>query len=128
MSFIRVQVLESCMKLLTTEGADQSRAHEEMFQNMDVLEEGMRSLASRDFSSKNRENLDLLDIMIVATLGVFRAQEESLGLKILDKERHPLIYEWVAALIEVDVVKEVTPQHDAVVSFLQHFKRIANNS
>lgn len=116
------------MKLLTTEGADQSRAHEEMFQNMDVLEEGMRSLASRDFSSKNRENLDLLDIMIVATLGVFRAQEESLGLKILDKERHPLIYEWVAALIEVDVVKEVTPQHDAVVSFLQHFKRIANNS
>lgn len=123
-----MQLLESSLKLLTTEGADQSRAHEEMFQKMDVLEEGMRSLASRDFSSKNRKNLDLLDIMIVATLGVFRAQEEFLGLKILDKERHPLIFEWVAALIEVDVVKEVVPPHDAVVAFLQHFKRIVNNN
>ncbi|KAH6807796.1 hypothetical protein C2S51_028904 [Perilla frutescens var. frutescens] len=114
------RLLESCMKLVSSEGEEAvSKAREEMFGKLDVLEEGVKSFLV------SGENLNLLDIMIVATLGAFRAQEEILGFKILDPHKHPFIFHWVTALIELPVVKEVMPPHHALVSFLHHLKKIA---
>ncbi|XP_019262782.1 PREDICTED: glutathione S-transferase U9-like [Nicotiana attenuata] len=52
-----------------------------------------------------REDPGVLDIMMVATLKDFKAQEKVLGLKILDPEKSPLIYTWVTTLLEQALVK-----------------------
>ncbi|OIT37567.1 glutathione s-transferase u9 [Nicotiana attenuata] len=51
------------------------------------------------------EDPGVLDIMMVATLKDFKAQEKVLGLKILDPEKSPLIYTWVTTLLEQALVK-----------------------
>jgi len=56
-------------------------------------------------------------------LGVYRAQQEVLGKKILDAEKHPLIFPWVAALMELPVIKEHVHPHDKLVNFLRMFLR-----
>ncbi|KAI3454667.1 hypothetical protein Pfo_011330 [Paulownia fortunei] len=66
-------------KLFNSEGKEaQHKACQDMFEKLDVLEDGMRNFFSGN-PRTNVESVDLLDILIVATLGAFRAQEEFLG-------------------------------------------------
>ncbi|KAK4437067.1 Glutathione S-transferase U10 [Sesamum alatum] len=112
------QLLDSTGKLFNSEDKERyDKACKDMFEKLDVLEDGMKKFLSEN-PRTGGESMDLLDIMVVATLGAFRAQEEFLGMKILDPDKHPLMYQWVTTLMELPVVQEVTPSHDSLVSFL----------
>ncbi|KAL0355725.1 UNVERIFIED_CONTAM: Glutathione S-transferase U9 [Sesamum radiatum] len=117
------QLLDSIGKLFNSEDKEQcDEACMDMFEKLCVLEEGMKNFLSENPRNVG-ESMDLFDIMVVATLGAFRAQEEFLGIKILDPDKHPMMYQWVTTLMELPVVKEVTPSHASFVSILQRFRQ-----
>ncbi|CAN4086345.1 unnamed protein product [Withania somnifera] len=113
-------VMECMFKIYTAE--DQEKACEEFYQKLDVLEDGMKNMFPGGSPKIEAANIGLLDIMIVVTFGACKAQEEAFGVKFLDQEKAPLINSMINSLLELPVVKEITPPHDKVVSFLRVFK------
>ncbi|KAH0657972.1 hypothetical protein KY289_026720 [Solanum tuberosum] len=101
-------------------GEEQDKALEEYYAKLSVLEDGINS-SSLGITS-NMNNIGMLDIMIVITLGAYKVQEEVFGFKLLEEEKTPLLYSWVTTLIELPIVKGITPSHDKVVSFLLFLK------
>ncbi|KAL2492947.1 Glutathione S-transferase U10 [Abeliophyllum distichum] len=90
------QLLESMEKL-----KQHKREPWRMCLRLRVLEDGMKNFLSERNAKIYKENLGLLDIMMVATLGAYRAQEEFLGVKVIDPEKYPLIFKWVTNLVEL---------------------------
>ncbi|XP_027126743.1 glutathione S-transferase U10 [Coffea arabica] len=118
------QLLESMAKLFNPDHKEaQEKALEEMYEKQRILEEGMREFFPEESPNVHPEKLGILDIMIVSTLGAFRAQEEALGVKTLDPEKNPLLFSWVEALIQLPVVKEIIPPFEKLVSLLQFIKQ-----
>ncbi|GFZ17556.1 hypothetical protein Acr_26g0008260 [Actinidia rufa] len=95
---------------------------EEVMEKLKLLVEGMKELFPDGSPSINHGNVGLLDILAVTTFGPYRAQEEVLGLKVLDPEKNPRVLSWVTALNELAVVKEATPAHESLVSLLQFIR------
>ncbi|PIN06878.1 Glutathione S-transferase [Handroanthus impetiginosus] len=120
------QFLDTSIKIYIAQDKEaQDKACQDTFEKLHVLEEGMNNFILENPRLINGEKMDILDIMIIATLGAFRAQEEVLGIKILDPKKHPLIFEWVTNLMKVDVVKEITASHEELVLALQTFRQNA---
>uniref|UniRef100_A0A3Q7H9N6 Glutathione S-transferase n=1 Tax=Solanum lycopersicum TaxID=4081 RepID=A0A3Q7H9N6_SOLLC len=95
-------------------------ALEGFYAKLSVLEDGINNFSLGITSNMN--NIGMLDIMIVITLGAYRVQEEVFGFKLLEEENTSLLYSWVTTLIELPIVKGITPPHEKVVSFLQYLK------
>ncbi|KAL2515912.1 Glutathione S-transferase U9 [Forsythia ovata] len=100
-------------------GKQHKREPEYVFERLRGLQEGMKNIQSVRNVKIYKENLGLLDIIMVATLGAYRAHEEFLSVKVIDPEKYPLIFKWITNLVQLRVVKEITPPHDQLVSFLQ---------
>lgn len=90
------------------------------YAKLSVLEDGINNFSLGITSNMN--NIGMLDIMIVITLGAYKVQEEVFGFKLLEEENTSLLYSWVTTLIELPIVKGITPPHEKVVSFLQYLK------
>ncbi|KAK4354210.1 hypothetical protein RND71_026404 [Anisodus tanguticus] len=120
------QVSDCLLKVLKGEGRE--KGVEELFEKMNVLEDGIKNSSMGINSNIQGKDMGLLDIIIVITLGAYKVQEEVFGVKVLDPERTPLLYSWITTLIELPIVKGITPPHDKVVSFLQFLKEIVFNS
>ncbi|PSS07907.1 Glutathione S-transferase [Actinidia chinensis var. chinensis] len=120
-SFLQ-QLLESLGKTFNCHGEELEKAMEEVMEKLKLLEEGMKEFFSNGSPSINHGNVGLLGVLMVTILGPYRAQEEVLGLTILDPERNPLVLSLVTALNELPVVKEVTPAHEKLVPLLQFIR------
>ncbi|XP_049397754.1 glutathione S-transferase U9-like [Solanum stenotomum] len=112
------QVYDCMLKVFR--GEEQDKALEEFYAKLSVLEDGINNTSLG--ITTNMNNIGMLDIMIVITLGAYKVQEEVFGFKLLHAEKTPLLCSWVTTLIELPIVKGITPPHDKVVSFLQYLK------
>lgn len=124
------QMLETTRELFNPEKELQEKGLEEVYQKLQILEDGMKDMFPGGVPEVNTENLGLLDIMMAASFGAYRSYEEVLGMKTLDPERNPLLFSWVEALIKLPVVKEIIPPHEKLVGLLEVLKhggfRISN--
>ncbi|KAL5544473.1 hypothetical protein UlMin_008257 [Ulmus minor] len=117
-SFIHQQLFEAMILIFSTEGEAQEKAGKYYFGKMKELEEGMRRIFP-DCTSVSSSNIGLIDIVLFSLLGGHKAQEEVLGLKVLDREKNPLLFSWVIALSELPLMKELIPvPHDQLVQLL----------
>ncbi|ONI08670.1 hypothetical protein PRUPE_5G192700 [Prunus persica] len=121
-SYIQQQLFEGLSRVVTSRGEAQEKALEEVFERLKVFEGGMKEYLQGGASFTNGESLGLLDILMVVTFGPYKAHEEVLGFKMLDPERNPLLFSWVAAMKEHPVVKEVDPPHGKLVELLQFIR------
>jgi len=112
------QVYDCMLKVFR--GEEQDKALEEYYAKLSVLEDGINNTSLG--ITTNMNNIGMLDIMIVITLGAYKVQEEVFGSKLFEAEKTPLLYSWVTTLIELPIVKGITPSHDKVVSFLLFLK------
>ncbi|PON93611.1 Glutathione S-transferase, C-terminal-like [Trema orientale] len=107
-------------------GETQEKAINELYAKFKVLEDGIKDLFP-DGTQFDGKNVGLLDILLCSTFCPYKVLEEVLGLKIIDPEKNPLIFCWVTALIEVQVVKELMPPHEKLVEVLGIFRNYALN-
>ncbi|XP_068306446.1 glutathione S-transferase U9-like [Pyrus communis] len=125
-SYIQQQLFEGMSRVVTSEGEAQEKALEEVFARLGVFEKGMKEYLRGGDPFTNGENLGLLDILMVATFGPYKAHEQVLGFKMLDPDRNPLLFSWVAAMNEHPLVKELDPPHDKLVRLLQFIKQTSH--
>nr|XP_023928011.1 glutathione S-transferase U9-like [Quercus suber] len=128
-SFVHQQVFENMVLILKTDGEAQEKAVKEVSEKLSLLEEGIKSIFPEGIPIINQENVGLLDIVIVSTFGSYKAQEEVLGLKLIDPEKtSPLLFSRLKALLELPVVKGALPPHEKVVGALKFMRQNALNS
>ncbi|XP_074317007.1 glutathione S-transferase U9 [Silene latifolia] len=116
--FLQNQLLESVLKLFKSSEEEQEKALDELHEKMTIMEQEMGDLIPKDVSSIQIKSLGLLDIQVISTLGAYKAQEQVLGVKVLDPHKHSLIYAWVNAMMDLPMIKESTPPHDDIVNLL----------
>ncbi|CDP21994.1 unnamed protein product [Coffea canephora] len=121
------QLLTSMARLFNDGKEAQGKALEEVHEKLRNLEDGVKEFYFPEGSISPdhvlAEKLGILDIMMSATLGPFKAHEEAFNVKILDPEKNPLIFSWVQALIQLPVVKQTAPPHDKYLGLLQFLKQ-----
>ncbi|PON57368.1 Glutathione S-transferase, C-terminal-like [Parasponia andersonii] len=101
----------------------QEKAVKELYKKFRLFEEGIKGISPDGFSPFDGKSLGLLDILMCTSL------EESLGVKVIDPEKNPLIFSWVTALCEISVVKELIPAFDEkLVQVLHGIRNNALNS
>ncbi|KAK3226782.1 hypothetical protein Dsin_006644 [Dipteronia sinensis] len=61
--------------------------------------------------------------MVSAVLATHKANEEVLGVKMVDPEKFPLMFSWVQQLNELPPMKEVVPPHEKVVDLLRFVRK-----
>ncbi|XVE56946.1 hypothetical protein DITRI_Ditri04bG0051800 [Diplodiscus trichospermus] len=76
----------------------------------------------------NSENMGLLDLVFCSLFGLHKFEEEVIGTKILDPEKTPLLSSRITAINQLSVVKELTPPHDKLVTFLKFLRENALKS
>ena len=106
-----------------TDGEAQEKAVKELHEKLQVLEEGLKNFFPDCSKPVVSENLGLLEIVITCILGNYKAQEEVLGLKLIDSEKTPLVFSWVTALLDLPVVKETLVPYEKYVPFLQFMRQ-----
>ncbi|XP_015868070.3 glutathione S-transferase U9-like [Ziziphus jujuba] len=124
-SFIQQQLFEAMFSVLKTDGEAQHKAIKEVNEKLNILEEGMKNFFQASTHPVDGQNLGLLDIVICSILGNYKAQEQVLGIKIIDLEKTPLIFSWLTTLVELPVVKETLPPHEKIVLFLKYVRQNA---
>ncbi|CDP20459.1 unnamed protein product [Coffea canephora] len=118
------QLLDSMAKLYTPDKEAQEKALKEVHEKLRVLEDGMKENFPGGSPDVRAKKLEILDIMMIATVGSFKTHEEALGVQILHPERNPLTFSWVQALNELPVVKESNPPYEKLIALLQSLKEI----
>ena len=123
-----MQLFEDMGRVITSDGEAQEKATKDLFEKLTILEEGMKDFFPGGTPSINGENMGLLDILMYALFGPYKAHEEVLGMKMIDPERNSLLFSWVMALTELPVVKESTPPHEKLVALVQFIRQNALQS
>lgn len=118
-----MQISDTMKKAFIAAKDVEEGAFDEFLEKLEVMEEGMTDFFPGGKTKICADNLGLLDIIIVCSLGTYKAAEEVLGMKILDPEKNPFVYSWVTTLLELPLVKETLPPHDKVVSRLKFIKQ-----
>ncbi|CAN4086346.1 unnamed protein product [Withania somnifera] len=118
-----LQISDTMKKAFLSAKDVEKGAFDEFFEKLKVMEEGMKDFFPGGRSNICADNMGLLDIIIVCSLGTYEAAEEVLVMKILDPEKNPFVYSWVNTLLDLPLVKETLPQHDKVVSRLEFIKK-----
>ncbi|KAI3429923.1 uncharacterized protein J3R85_008411 [Psidium guajava] len=126
--FLHQQLFEATASVIKTDGESQERAVKEVHEKLKMLEEGIKGSYPGGSPFVNGDNMGLLDIVVCSLFGPHKVQEEVLGVKFLDPEKHPRVTSWVKALNELPLVKEVTPPHEKLVGALQCFRNRALES
>ncbi|KAM6569686.1 hypothetical protein CsatB_017671 [Cannabis sativa] len=122
-NYIQQQMIESKSRVIMSDGETQVKESKEYIEKQKVLEEGVKDFFKGDGPYTNGQNLGVLDILTVATLGFYEVQEQVFGVKFMDPEMTPFLYSWVTEVNEHPVVKEVSPPLDKIMGFLLYFKQ-----
>nr|XP_027122339.1 glutathione S-transferase U10-like [Coffea arabica] len=126
---VLVQTLQTVSKLYEPNNEGQEKIVEEVHEKLKILEDGVKKFYFPEGSPVHidAEKLGILDIMVFATFGGYKAQEQVLGVKIIDAEQTPLIFSWLQAPNEVSVIKESAVPHDHLVGLRQFLTQSAGS-
>ena len=116
-----MQVFETIALVVMTDGKTQEKAIPEHYEKLRVLEEGMKELFPYG-SPFDEKQMGILDILLLSTFGAYKAQEQVLGLKVIDPEKNPLIFSRINSLINLPVMKDLIPAHELQVEILRTFR------
>ncbi|KAF3437700.1 hypothetical protein FNV43_RR20456 [Rhamnella rubrinervis] len=117
-NFLHEQVFEALYSIMKTDGETQEKALKRLHEKLQVLEEGLKNFFPDCSKPVVSENVGMLEIVIASILGNYKAQQDVLGVKVIDSEKTPLVLSWVAALVDLPVVKETLPPYERYVPFL----------
>jgi len=126
-SIFWLQLVEASFLVLKTDGEAQQKAVDQVYEKLNVLEDGMKTyLAERN--ERDESNFGILEIVFCALFGSYKAHEEVLGMKFLEPEKFPVLFSWLMEIAEVEAVKKATPPHEKTVQILQLFRQSALKS
>ncbi|XP_022137492.1 glutathione S-transferase U9-like [Momordica charantia] len=127
--FVQKQLFEGLFSAIKTEGEAQERAVDEVREKLKVFEEqGLRSLLEEGSRFVNGDEMGFLDIVTFTVIGIYKIQEEFLGIKFLDEEKTPILFSWLTRLNEHPIAKETAPPKDKLVGLLQFVRHNALRS
>ncbi|EEF52176.1 glutathione S-transferase U9 [Ricinus communis] len=122
-NYIQQKLFDTMFLVITTNGEAQDKAGKEVMENLKVLENGMKDFLQDGIPTINSENVGLVDIIMCSLFSPHKAQEEVLGVKIIDPDKTPLIFSWITSINELPAVKEITPPHEKLVELLQFLRQ-----
>ncbi|KAJ0611992.1 putative glutathione transferase [Helianthus annuus] len=111
------QVLASVFQAFVTQGVEQEKATAHTIEKLDIVEKQLTG--DKFFSGETIGFLDLVFGWIAVYLEVV---EETSGIKILDKERFPLISAWKERFSHVPVIEETLPDRETLISKYQRMR------
>lgn len=122
--FFWLQVIEVMGQVLFQEGEAQAKSIEEARERFRVLEEGLKKHFP-DKTIKENDDVGLLDIIIIATFGSHKVYHEDIGIDIslINPVNTPTLYNWIASLKELTVMKEAEVPSERLVPFLQIYRQ-----
>ena len=123
-----LQLFEIVFLVFKTDGEAQQKAIDELYEKLNLLENGMKTIFEDGNPCAGKNNPGILDIVFCSIFGGYKAQEEVLGIKFIVPEKFPLLFSWLMAIAELHAVKEATPPHDKSVAVLQRFRQSALKS
>lgn len=71
--FFLLQLLENVLKVIKTEGEVQQKAISEVYEKLNLLEQGMKNFFTEGTPSVD-QNFGLIDIVFVSIFGAYKAQ------------------------------------------------------
>ncbi|KAK7317262.1 hypothetical protein RJT34_01335 [Clitoria ternatea] len=119
--FIHEQLFEITFLIFKTDGEVQQKAIDGMHEKLNTLENGMKTLLVQ--GNLGFENdVGILDAIFYSLFGGYKAHEEVLGIKFIVAEKFPVLFSWLMAIVELDVVKKQAPPHQQLVQGLQRYR------
>ncbi|KAK9058208.1 hypothetical protein SSX86_023048 [Deinandra increscens subsp. villosa] len=104
------QVLPSAFQAYVSKGVEQEKAKNHTLEKIDVVE---KQLTGKKFFSG--ETLGFLDLVFGWIAVYLEIIEETSGIKLLDKERFPLITAWKENFSRVPVIEENWPDKEMLI-------------
>lgn len=114
--------------IIKTEGESQQKAIENMYEKLALLESGMKDYFPDGKPYVDDNHAGLLDIIFCTVFGPYKLHEEVLGINFMDADKFPVLFSWLMAVVELQVVKELSPPHEKVVQLLQFIRHSALKS
>ena len=123
------QWFPSLRKLIIIAEADdkegKAEATEQLIAGLQLLEEAFEKCSKgKDFFGG--ESVGYLDIALGCYLAWLKAVEKMHGVKLLDKEKIPLLVGWAERFCSADAVKELMPEVDELVEFAKMLRARLN--
>ncbi|KAI3683112.1 hypothetical protein L1987_83612 [Smallanthus sonchifolius] len=112
------QVLAWAFQAYISQGVEQEKAKEHTLEKLDIVE---KQLTGKKFFSG--ETLGFLDLVFGWMAIYLDIVEETSGIKILDKERFPLISAWMENFSHVPVIEENWPDREKLISKYKHMRK-----
>ncbi|KAL6181610.1 hypothetical protein ACLB2K_048261 [Fragaria x ananassa] len=125
------QVFEALTEVVTTSGEAQEKAVKETFEQLYLLEEGLKGLFPEGIVSSDGEfsNGKLLELVMFSCFGTYEeGLQEVLGIDVIDPEKTPLLFSCISALMEIPALKESCNPHENMVAFLKSYREDALKS
>ena len=116
------------MAILKTEGEAHEKAKKNMYEKLCVLENGMKEFFPNGKPKLDHKNIEVLDIIFCSVIKGYKAIEEIVGVNMLEEDKFPVLYSWLMAVVDLQVVEESTPPHEKVIQFLQLIRQSALRS
>ncbi|XP_021290228.1 probable glutathione S-transferase [Herrania umbratica] len=101
--------------LLSTGGEEQEKAAKESLEVLKIIEE--KALGDKKFFGTN--TINLVDISYGVLTYWLKNMQEAIGVKVLEPNTLPRLYEWAQNFVEVAVIKETIPDRDKMVAYLR---------
>nr|ATL77054.1 glutathione S-transferase 4 [Phellodendron amurense] len=111
------KVSPSLWSFIIKEGKEQEEAFAQALENLKILEE---ELKGNKFFGGERIGLADLALGWLAERGC--VVEEVVGVKIVEKEKFPLLSAWMKAFLEVPIIKESLPPHEKLVTRIRDIR------
>ncbi|KAD0929800.1 hypothetical protein E3N88_43540 [Mikania micrantha] len=112
------QVLPSAFHAYVSQGVEQEKAKDHTLQKLDIVE---KQLTGKKFFSG--ETLGFLDLVFGWIAVYLDIVEETSGIKILDKERFPLISAWKENISCIPVIQETWPDREKLIDKYRHMRQ-----
>ncbi|CAL9100864.1 unnamed protein product [Musa acuminata var. zebrina] len=104
--YVYQKLVPPVYRIRTSEGDARKKAEEEFRENLITLEDGIREeLWSAGGSFINGEKPGLLDVIMGSCHTGLKYLEDVAGVKLVEKDRTPLLCSCMEAFVELDVVK-----------------------
>ncbi|KAK6255060.1 hypothetical protein SCA6_016365 [Theobroma cacao] len=109
--------------ILSTGGEEQEKAARELLEVLKIIEE--KALGEKQFFGG--DTINLVDISYGVLAYWFKIMQEIIGVKVLEPNTFPRLYEWAQNFMEVAVIKETIPDRDKLLAHMRGVreKRVA---